>query len=263
MAAWERLTPKQRQRAERKQRRGDARRRQDEKIRGLMAAPDPWERNEDRPDRDPIKPLNPRQANFLTAMDGPMVFAMGPAGAGKTFLAAGTAADRLAAGQVKKVILTRPAVGADEEHGFLPGRIEEKIAPWARVYTDVMERRLGRQKFQSAMRSGVIEVIPFAFMRGLTFADAFTILDEAQNTTVGQMKMFLTRIGENTTTVVNGDIRQTDLKVDSGLKVALELIRRQGLPVPVIEFTNADIVRSGLCRMWAEAFDRHELAAAV
>lgn len=209
--------------------------------------------------REPLKPLNKRQADYIRAIiQGNQVFTLGPAGTGKTFIAATIAADLLLAGDIEKIVLTRPAVGVDEEHGFLPGDIGKKIAPWVVPFTEVMQKRLGKDRFRRAMSDGQIEIAPIAYMRGRTFDKALIFLDEAQNTTYSQIKMFLTRIGEGSKVIVNGDIRQTDLKMEEdgvcGLSAVLTMIEHLQLRVPVIEFTNEDVVRSGICKLWAEAF---------
>lgn len=222
--------------------------------------PDIGER-EVKPVREPLKALNDRQKDYIKAITkGEQVFTLGPAGTGKTYIAAALAADWLMDGKIEKIVLTRPAVGVDEEHGFLPGDIGKKIAPWVLPFTEVMQKRMGKSAFHSAMRDGQIEIAPIAYMRGRTFDKALVFLDEAQNTTYSQIKMFLTRIGEGSKVIVNGDIRQTDLDGQSGLAMALTVIEALELEVPVVEFTNDDVVRSGICRMWAEAFHAFEEA---
>lgn len=206
--------------------------------------------------REPLKALNERQRDYIRAIrNGSQVFTLGPAGTGKTYIAATMAADMLLDGVVERVILSRPAVGVDEEHGFLPGDINKKIAPWVVPFTEVMQKRMGKEKYRQAMINGQIEIVPIAYMRGRTFDKALVFLDEAQNTTYSQIKMFLTRIGEEAKVIVNGDIRQTDLEGESGLSVVLEMIGKYDLPVPVVEFTNDDVVRSGICKLWAVAFE--------
>jgi phosphate starvation-inducible PhoH-like protein len=204
----------------------------------------------------PIKALTDRQAEYIAAIiSHQMTIVMGPAGTGKTFIAATMAADKLRNNEVRKIVLTRPNVAAGKSLGFFPGTLEEKIAPWVVPFTDVIRDRMGPGAFETAMKRN-IEIVPFEVMRGRTFSDAFVILDEAQNTTSQEMKMFLTRIGENSTIVVNGDIAQSDLKETSGLKTAIDLTRRFKLPVPVVEFGLDDIVRSDLCALWVKAFHK-------
>lgn len=215
--------------------------------------------------REPLKALNPRQGDYIRAITkGDQVFTLGPAGTGKTYIAATLAADMLLDEKIEKVVLSRPAVGVDEEHGFLPGDINKKIAPWVVPFTEVMQKRMGKDRYRQAMINGQIEIVPIAYMRGRTFDNALVFLDEAQNTTYSQIKMFLTRVGEGAKVIVNGDIRQTDLEGESGLAIVLEMIRKYALPVPVVEFTNEDVVRSGICKLWAVAFeDRDKLSSDV
>lgn len=209
----------------------------------------------------PIIAMNARQAEYLAYLrTQPQVFVLGPAGTGKTWMAASYAADLYRSGGVKKIILTRPNVPCGRSLGFFPGSLETKFAPWAVPITDAIRDRLGAAVYDIAVKNGNIEVVPFEVMRGRSWRDAFVLLDEAQNTSAVEMKMFLTRIGEDCVTVVNGDIAQCDLERDSGLRVALNLIRDKGLPIPVVEFSLDDIVRSGLCALWVRAFE--EVAAA-
>ena len=138
--------------------------------------------------------------------------------------------------------------------GFFPGSLEEKFAPWAAPVIEAIRDRIGAGPFDVAVKRGEIELVPFEVMRGRSWKDAFVLLDEAQNATPTEIKMFLTRIGEDCSVVINGDVSQCDLDQASGLRVALDLIAQRRLPAPVIEFTLADIVRSGICAMWARAF---------
>lgn len=205
----------------------------------------------------PLLPKNDNQAAYIKALKScPQVIVTGPAGTGKTFIASTYAANLFAKGQVDKIILTRPNVAAGRSLGFFPGTMEEKMAPWVIPFTDVLESVLGTAAFAIATKNKLIEIVPFEVMRGRTFNKAFVILDEAQNTTPSEMKMFLTRIGEESQVVLNGDIRQSDLRSDSGLKVIIEMTKNQKLPVDHIEFTIEDIVRSGICAMWVKAFDK-------
>jgi phosphate starvation-inducible protein PhoH and related proteins len=203
----------------------------------------------------PIRPLNAAQADYLDALrSSPQVVALGPAGSGKTWIAAAYAADLFRAGQISRIILTRPNAPCGRSLGFFPGSIDDKFAPWAAPVLDALRERMGAAAFDIARKNGDIELAPFEVMRGRSWRDAFVLLDEAQNATAAQMKMFLTRIGEDCQVVVNGDTSQSDILETSGLRVVLDLIQRSGLPVPVIEFTHADIVRSEICAMWARAF---------
>lgn len=205
----------------------------------------------------PIVPKTDKQGEYLKHLgQSEQVIVMGCAGTGKTYMAAAVAANKLKTNQISKIVLTRPNVAAGRSLGFLPGTMEEKIAPWVVPFTDVIREYLGVAEFDIAMKNGSVEIVPFEVMRGRTFNDAFIILDEAQNTTLQEMKMFLTRIGEDSQVVVNGDIKQSDLKGDSGLSGIINIIKRQQLPIPVVEFTVADIVRSNICAMWIKAFDK-------
>jgi phosphate starvation-inducible PhoH-like protein len=208
----------------------------------------------------PIRPLNQNQSDYIDAIaNEEQVFVLGPAGTGKTWLAATLAADRLRQRKVGKIILTRPNVPVGRSLGFFPGELDEKFAPWAAPVVEAIKERIGRNAFDIALKNGDIEQVPFEVIRGRSFRDAFVILDEAQNATVDEIKVFLTRIGEDCTTVVNGDISQCDLDEASGLATALAMIRAQRLPIPIIEFTADDIVRGGVCEMWVRAFTTHGL----
>ena len=204
----------------------------------------------------PIKALNPAQADYLDALrSSPQVVVLGPAGTGKTWIAATHAADLYRKRRVAKIILTRPNVPCGRSLGFFPGSLEDKFAPWAAPIVDAIKERMGAANFDIAVKKGDIEMVPFEVMRGRSWKNAFVLLDEAQNTTPEEIKMFLTRIGEDCTVVVNGDVSQCDLPAASGLRAALDLIAKYDLPVPVIAFSLADIVRSGICAMWVRAFE--------
>jgi len=203
----------------------------------------------------PIRPLNAAQADYLDALRAhPQVIALGPAGAGKTWIAAAFAADLYRGGQVSRIILTRPNAPCGRSLGFFPGSLDDKFAPWAAPVLDALRERMGAGAFDIARKNGAIELAPFEVMRGRSWRRAFVLLDEAQNATPAQMKMFLTRIGEDCRVVVNGDASQSDISETSGLAVALDLVRRSRLPIPVIAFGYGDIVRSPICAMWARAF---------
>jgi phosphate starvation-inducible PhoH-like protein len=185
-----------------------------------------------------------------------IVFGTGPAGTGKTYLAVAMAAMALDKKEVKRLILVRPAVEAGESLGFLPGSLEDKVDPYLRPIFDALHDFIGYEKTEKLIEKGVIEVAPLAFMRGRTLKDAFIILDEAQNTTKTQMKMLLTRIGEGSKLVVNGDTAQIDLKDKSvsGLAHAVELL--DGIEgISTLEFEAKDVVRHPLVRKIVEAYD--------
>lgn len=204
----------------------------------------------------PIQPLTDRQAQYLDALAvHKQVIVLGPAGTGKTYIAGTRAADQLRQRRIAKVIITRPHVPSGRSLGFFPGSLEEKIAPWVAPLTETMKERMGTAAFEIALKTGDIEVVPFEVMRGRTFKNCLVILDEAQNTTVSEIKMFLTRIGDDCQVIINGDVSQTDLRETSGLRTVIHLIKSRLLPGPVIEFTTNDIVRSGICEMWVRAFE--------
>ena len=208
----------------------------------------------------PIKPLNPTQSDYLDALRcSPQVIVLGPAGTGKTWIAATYAADLYRNHQIDKIVLTRPNVPCGRSLGYFPGTVEEKFAPWAAPVIEAIKERMGKGAFEIALKNGDIELLPFEVMRGRSLKNAFVLLDEAQNCTVAEIKTFLTRIGEDCTMVVNGDISQCDLEEASGLATIIHLIKSQMLSVPVIEFTRDDIVRSGVCAMWVRAFDEASL----
>jgi phosphate starvation-inducible PhoH-like protein len=191
-----------------------------------------------------------------------MVFAMGPAGTGKTYLAVAQAVAMLTSGKVDRIVLSRPAVEAGERLGFLPGDMKEKVDPYLRPLYDALNDMLPGEQFTKRLTTGEIEIAPLAFMRGRTLAHAFVILDEAQNTTPVQMKMFLTRMGEGTRMVITGDLSQIDLPPNtrSGLADALETLEGiQG--IGVARFANSDVVRHPLVGRIVEAYDQRHAAA--
>jgi len=204
----------------------------------------------------PVAPKTEAQRDYIEAIDdSQLVFGIGPAGTGKTYVAACKAADAFMRCAVSRIILTRPNVPAGRSLGFFPGTLEEKIAPWVQPFTEVLKERMGSNKFEHAQRKGDIEVVPFGVMRGRTLDDAFVILDEGQNTDRREMQMFLTRIGDNAKVVVNGDLEQSDVGENNGLDHAIGLADKHDLPTPIIEFRVEDIVRSGLVAQWLRAYD--------
>ena len=199
-------------------------------------------------DKTPIKPKNVSQRLYQNAIrTSPVPFGIGPAGTGKTFIAVAEACDLLVAKKIERILVTRPAVEAGESLGFLPGEMEEKFDPYFAPVRDIMVKRLGLGPFEYHLRKGTIIAKPLAFMRGVTFEDAFVLFDEAQNATPKQMKLFLTRIGERIKVVIDGDETQMDIPGQSGL---MDAVRRFGglAWAEVIEFTTDDIVRSGIAR---------------
>ncbi|MFO0989932.1 MAG: PhoH family protein [Alphaproteobacteria bacterium] len=207
-----------------------------------------------------IVPRTPNQAAYIRALKGiELVVALGPAGTGKSYLAVAMAVTMLQSGQVERIILSRPAVEAGERLGFLPGDIKEKVDPYLRPLYDALYDLLPGDQVTKRLETGEIEVAPLAFMRGRTLANAYIIVDEAQNTTPMQMKMLLTRMGENSRMVVTGDLTQIDLPsgVTSGLRDAVEIL--EGMPgVAFIHFGHADVVRHELVARIARAYDERD-----
>jgi len=208
----------------------------------------------------PITALNPTQATYLDALrTSRQVVVLGPAGTGKTWIAATHAADLFRNRQIDKIILTRPNVPCGRSLGYFPGTLEDKFAPWAAPVVEAIRERIGKAAYEIAVKTGDIELVPLEVMRGRSWKNAFVLFDEAQNSTPAEIKTFLTRIGEDCTVVINGDVSQCDLNQASGLRTVIHLIKSQMLPVPVIEFAREDIVRSGVCAIWVRAFDEANL----
>jgi len=204
-----------------------------------------------------IRPRTATQAEYIKTMQTKeLVFGLGPAGTGKTYLAVARAVSLMAEGKVDKIILSRPAVEAGEHLGFLPGDMKEKIDPYLRPLYDALYEMMPSDMVNKKIDAGEIEIAPLAFMRGRTLSNAAIILDEAQNTTSMQMKMFLTRLGENSRMVINGDMSQTDLPAGmaSGLSDAIDVIKKiKG--VGVVKFNDTDVVRHGLVAEIVKAYD--------
>lgn len=215
---------------------------------------------EEMPDRPvqrkapPLEPKNEVQRRYLNAMKNfQVVVGLGPAGTGKTYIAGAYACDLLEKKLIEKIIITRPAVDAGESLGFLPGELEEKYEPYIAAFRDVLNERLGKSHVDYLIKTGRIEARPFAYMRGCTFKDAIVILDEAQNSTKEQMKLFLTRVGENCKVIIDGDEAQADIR-DSGLTDAINRI--QHIPaVKIVRFSKHDVVRSGFVQEVVEAYE--------
>ena len=203
-----------------------------------------------------LDPLNDMQAMYLKALQtSDQVIVCGYSGTGKTYIAATYAANMYAMKIVDKIILTRPNVSVGKDLGYFPGTLEEKFAPWAAPVLDVLNEQLGKGVVETGVKNGNIEMAPLSTMRGRSFHDAFIILDEAQNTTVQEVKMFLTRIGKNCKVVINGDIKQSDIQSQSGLSKIIHLAKKNNMSVPIIEFGVGDIVRSDICKQWIMAFE--------
>ncbi len=211
-----------------------------------------------------IKPKTLGQKQYVDAIrDNMIVFGIGPAGTGKTYLAMAMAITAFKSNEVERIILTRPAIEAGEKLGFLPGDLQSKVDPYLRPLYDALYQIMGAESFQKNMEKGLIEVAPLAYMRGRTLDNAFIILDEAQNTTQAQMKMFLTRIGFGSKVVVTGDETQKDLSPDvrSGLEVAEKVLGRvEG--ISFCRLTSKDVVRHPLVQKIVTAYEEYERKAA-
>ena len=213
--------------------------------------------------RRTVQARTPGQRGYLAALrERDMVFALGPAGSGKTYLAVAMGVSLLIAGKVERIVLSRPAVEAGERLGFLPGDMKEKIDPYLRPLYDALHDMLPAEQIANRMESGEIEIAPLAFMRGRTLAHCYVILDEAQNTTPMQMRMFLTRLGEGSRMVITGDPSQTDLPGGqrSGLNDAVETLKSVD-GVRFIRLTSQDVVRHDLVTRIVEAYDARDKKA--
>ena len=210
----------------------------------------------------PIKPKTLGQKTYVDQIrDKMIVFGIGPAGTGKTYLAMAMAITAFKNDEVSRIILTRPAIEAGEKLGFLPGDLQSKVDPYLRPLYDALYEILGADAFMKNMEKGLIEVAPLAYMRGRTLDNAYIILDEAQNTTPAQMKMFLTRIGFGSKAIITGDLTQKDLPFDSisGLEESLRVLRKVK-EIGVCELTNKDVVRHPLVQKIVAAYDQYEAA---
>jgi len=227
---------------------------------GLYEEPGAAAPGEVRTRRGVVRGRGPNQNAYLQSMrDHDLCFGVGPAGTGKTYLAVASAVEALERDTVRRIVLVRPAVEAGERLGFLPGDMSQKVDPYLRPMYDALYEMLGFERVGKLIERHVIEIAPLAFMRGRTLNEAFVILDEAQNSTVEQMKMFLTRIGFGSRAVVNGDVTQTDLPAAkmSGLRHAIAVLENvEG--VGFTWFTAKDVVRHPLVQRIVEAYERHE-----
>ncbi len=208
----------------------------------------------------PIKPKTLGQKRYVDEIrDKMIVFGLGPAGTGKTYLAMAMAITAFKSEEVSRIILTRPAIEAGEKLGFLPGDLQSKVDPYLRPLYDALYQIMGVESFQKNMEKGLIEVAPLAYMRGRTLDNAFIILDEAQNTTPAQMKMFLTRIGFGSKVVVTGDATQKDLAPGSvsGMDVALKVLKRVE-DIGICQLTSSDVVRHPLVQKIVKAYEEYE-----
>tara|TARA_A100001015_G_scaffold309936_1_gene410309 strand:+ start:287 stop:994 length:708 start_codon:yes stop_codon:yes gene_type:complete len=217
-------------------------------------------KNAEQKNTSGLTPRTNTQKLFIDALkEHSQVFVLGPAGTGKTYVTATYAADLYILKKIDKIVITRPHVAVGKDLGYLPGSLEEKTYPWALPVLDVLEKHLGKGTVDTAIKNGNIEMAPLALMRGRSFDDSFIIVDETQNITTHELKMLLTRVGENSTIVLNGDVQQSDLKEADGLSKVIHLAKKYTLPVPVIEFGVDDIIRSDICAEWVKVFMKENL----
>lgn len=202
-----------------------------------------------------IVPKTDNQGKLINAIaSSKQVLILGPAGTGKTYVTATCAADLYTLKEIDKIVITRPHVAVGKDIGFLPGSLEEKVYPWALPVLDVLEKHWGKGTLETAIKNNNVEMAPLALMRGRSFDNAFIIVDETQNITTHELKMLLTRVGEGSTIVLNGDIQQSDLKEGDGLSKVIHLAKKHMIPVPVVEFGVDDIIRSDICAQWVKVF---------
>lgn len=207
----------------------------------------------------PIKPRNETQQKMVEAFDkNDLIFATGPAGTGKTYLAVALAVKALKSGAVKRLILCRPAVEAGERIGFLPGDMKEKLDPYMQALYDALNDMIPQKRLEALIEERIVQIAPLAFMRGRTLGNAAVILDEAQNATISQLKMFLTRMGENSKFIITGDETQIDIadKRDSGLVHAMRILKNIN-KISFIRFNKTDVVRHKLVQSIIEAYDKN------
>lgn len=207
-----------------------------------------------------IVPKNKNQELYIKALkESNQVVVMGPSGTGKTYTAATFAANEYNLKSINKIVITRPHVAVGKDIGFLPGSLEEKCAPWALPVIDVLQKHLGKGAVETGLKSGNIEVVPLALIRGRSFDNTLIIIDESQNLSVEELKALVTRVGEGSKLIINGDVQQSDLKQGDGLTKLVHLIKKYQLPIPIIEFTVDDIIRSDITKMWVTTFMKEGL----
>lgn len=198
------------------------------------------------------------QKKLISAINtSEQVITVGCAGTGKTYIPTIMAAQLLESKKIDKIVLSRPNVSAGKSLGFFPGTMEEKYGIWCVPFLSLLKEYFGESHFDLMMKRGIIEIVPFEVMRGRTFDNAFVILDEAENCTLHELKMFVTRIGEGTKVLINGDFKQADIP-NSGLKDLIHIACANNIDVPVITFGPEDVVRSGICKQWIMAFEGEE-----
>ncbi len=202
-----------------------------------------------------LVPKTNTQGDLISALtNSNQVFILGPAGTGKTYVTATFAADLYITKDIDKIVITRPHITVGKDIGYLPGTLEEKTYPWALPVLDVLIKHLGKGAVETGIKNGNIEMAPLALMRGRSFDNSFIIVDETQNITTHELKMLLTRVGEGSKIVLNGDVQQSDLPSGDGLSKVIHLAKKHMMPVPVIEFGIDDIVRSDICAQWVKVF---------
>lgn len=207
-----------------------------------------------------LLPKNDKQKEYIDALtEASQIIVFGPSGTGKTYVVSSYAANLYHTKEINKIVITRPHVSVGKDLGYLKGDLEEKTRPWAMPVIDVLEEQLGKGVVETGIKNGNIEMAPLALMRGRSFNNAFVICDEAQNITFHELKMLLTRVGQNTKLVLNGDIMQSDLKEADGLSKVVHLVKKHMLPVPIVEFGVDDIIRSDMTKMWVETFIKEKL----
>jgi phosphate starvation-inducible PhoH-like protein len=200
--------------------------------------------------------MNDTQQRYISALQTHnQIIVTGFSGTGKTFIAASHAANLYANRKIDRIIITRPNIAVGKDLGYLPGTLEEKYTPWIMPVLDVLEQQLGKNVVETGMKNGNIQMVPLSVMRGRSFNKSFIIVDEAQNLTIHEMKMLLTRVGKECTIVINGDIKQSDINQQSGLSKILHLAKKYNMDIPTIEFGVDDIVRSDICKQWIIAFE--------
>jgi phosphate starvation-inducible PhoH-like protein len=202
-----------------------------------------------------LLPKTENQRLYIEALNEcNQVVVMGPAGTGKTYVVATYAASEYNLKNIEKIVITRPHVAVGKDIGFLPGTLEEKCAPWALPVIDVLEKHLGKGVVETGLKNGNIETVPLALIRGRSFDNTLIIIDEAQNLTVEELKALVTRVGEGSKLVINGDVQQSDLKQGDGLTKLVHLVKKYAMPIPVIEFGVDDIIRSDVTALWVKTF---------
>lgn len=207
-----------------------------------------------------LTPKTPKQKELIDALKtSSQVIILGPAGTGKTYVTATFAADLYITKKIDKIVITRPHIAVGKDIGYLPGTLEEKTYPWALPVLDVLIQHLGRGAVETGIKNNNIEMAPLALMRGRSFDNSFVIVDECQNITAHELKMLLTRVGEGSTIVLNGDVQQSDLKEADGLSKIVHLAKKNMLPIPIVEFGVDDIVRSDICKQWVMIFMKERI----